>query len=75
MSTQNQGAQLFLRTADGTLQQLPWKGLIHRPNQASITEPSIVWRPAARPRRAAAGESASAHGRERDPLGVPVPRS
>jgi hypothetical protein len=43
MSTQNQGAQLFLRTADGTLQQLPWKGLTHRPNQASIIEPSIAW--------------------------------
>jgi hypothetical protein len=43
MSTQNQGAQLFLRTADGTLQQLPWKGLTHRPNQANIIEPSIAW--------------------------------
>ena len=43
MSTQNQGAQLFLRTADGTLQQLPWKGLIRRPNQANIIEPSIAW--------------------------------
>jgi hypothetical protein len=43
MSTQDQGAQLFLRTADGTLQQLPWKGLIHRPNQANIVEPSIAW--------------------------------
>ena len=43
MSTQNQGAQLFLRTADGTLQQLPWKGLTHRPNQASIIEPSVAW--------------------------------
>ena len=43
MSTKNQGAQLFLRTADGTLQQLPWKGLIHRPNQANIIEPSIAW--------------------------------
>lgn len=43
MSTGNQGAQLFLRTADGTLQQLPWKGLIHRPNQAGIVEPSIAW--------------------------------
>jgi hypothetical protein len=43
MSTQNQGAQLFLRTADGTLQQLPWKGLTRRPNQASIIEPSIAW--------------------------------
>ena len=43
MSTQNQGAQLFLRTAGGTLQQLPWKGLIHRPNQANIIEPSIAW--------------------------------
>jgi hypothetical protein len=43
MSTGNQGAQLFLRTADGTLQQLPWKGLIHRPNQADIIEPSIAW--------------------------------
>jgi hypothetical protein len=43
MSTQNQGAQLFLRTADGTLQQLPWKGLIHRPNQANVIEPSIAW--------------------------------
>jgi hypothetical protein len=43
MSTENQGAQLFLRTADGTLQQLPWKGLIHRPNQANIIEPSIAW--------------------------------
>ena len=43
MSTQNQGAQLFVRTADGTLQQLPWKGLIHRPNQANIVEPSIAW--------------------------------
>jgi hypothetical protein len=43
MSTENQGAQLFLRTADGTLQQLAWKGLIHRPNQANITEPSIAW--------------------------------
>jgi hypothetical protein len=42
MSTQNQGAQLFLRTADGTLQQLPWKGLTHRPNQANIIEPSIA---------------------------------
>jgi hypothetical protein len=43
MSTENQGAQLFLRTAGGTLQQLPWKGLIHRPNQANIIEPSIAW--------------------------------
>ena len=43
MSTGNQGAQLFLRTADGTLQQLPWKGLTRRPNQASIIEPSIAW--------------------------------
>jgi hypothetical protein len=43
MSTDNQGAQLFLRNGDGTLQQLPWKGLIHRPNQASIIEPSIAW--------------------------------
>ncbi|MCW2929675.1 MAG: hypothetical protein JWM19_637 [Actinomycetia bacterium] len=43
MSTENQGAQLFLRTADGTLQQLPWKGLIRRPNQANIIEPSIAW--------------------------------
>jgi hypothetical protein len=43
MSTQNQGAQLFLRTAGGTLQQLPWKGLIRRPNQANIIEPSIAW--------------------------------
>jgi len=43
MSTQNQGAQLFLRTADGTLQQLPRKGLIRRPNQADIIEPSIAW--------------------------------
>jgi len=43
MSTQNQGAQLVLRTADGTLQQLPWKGLIHRPNQANFIEPSIAW--------------------------------
>jgi hypothetical protein len=43
MSTQNQGAQLFLRTADGTLRQLPWKGLTRRPGQASIIEPSIAW--------------------------------
>jgi hypothetical protein len=43
MSMQNQGAQLFLRTADGTLQQLPWKGLIHRPNLVNIIEPSIAW--------------------------------
>ncbi len=43
MSTQNQGAQLFLRAADGTLQQLPWKGLIRRPNQSNIIEPSIAW--------------------------------
>ena len=43
MSTENQGAQLFLRGADGTLQQLPWKGLIRRPNQARIIEPSIAW--------------------------------
>jgi hypothetical protein len=43
MTTGNQGAQLSLRTADGTLQQLPWKGLIRRPNQASIIEPSIAW--------------------------------
>jgi hypothetical protein len=43
MSTQNQGAQLFLRTAGGTLQQLPWKGLVHRPNLVNIIEPSIAW--------------------------------
>ena len=43
MSTSNQGAQLFLRNADGTLQQLPWKGLSRRPNQATIIEPSIAW--------------------------------
>jgi hypothetical protein len=43
MSMGNQGAQLFLRAADGTLQQLPWKGLIRRPNQANIIEPSIAW--------------------------------
>jgi hypothetical protein len=41
--TEDQGAQLFLRTAEGTLQQLPWKGLIHRPDQANIIEPSIAW--------------------------------
>ena len=43
MSTNNQGAQLFLRNADGTLQQLPWKGLSRSPNQANIIEPSIAW--------------------------------
>jgi hypothetical protein len=43
MSTDDQGAQLFLRNADGTLQQLPWKGLTRRPNQANIIEPSIAW--------------------------------
>ena len=43
MSTENQGAQLFLRKADGTLQQLPFKGLVRRPNQVSIIEPSIAW--------------------------------
>jgi hypothetical protein len=43
MSTDNQGAQLFLRAADGTLQQLPWKGLVRRPNQANIIEPSVAW--------------------------------
>jgi hypothetical protein len=43
MTMANQGAQLFLRAADGTLQQLPWKGLVRRPNQASIIEPSIAW--------------------------------
>ena len=43
MSPRNQGAQLFLRTADGTLQQLPWKGLIRRPDQAGLIEPSIAW--------------------------------
>jgi Lipoprotein LpqB beta-propeller domain len=43
MSTGNQGAQLFLRAANGTLQQLPWKGLVRRPNQAGIIEPSIAW--------------------------------
>ena len=43
MSTGNHGAQLSLRAADGSLQQLPWKGLVHRPNQAGIIEPSIAW--------------------------------
>jgi hypothetical protein len=43
MSTENQGAELFLRTADGTLQQLPFKGLTKRPNQGNIIEPSIAW--------------------------------
>ena len=43
MSTDNQGAQLFLRAADGSLQQLPWKGLTRRPGQATIIEPSIAW--------------------------------
>ena len=43
MTTDNQGAQLFLRAADGSLQQLPWKGLTRRPGQASIVEPSIAW--------------------------------
>jgi hypothetical protein len=43
MSTRNQGAQLFLRAADGTLRQLPWQGLIRRPDQANIIEPSIAW--------------------------------
>jgi hypothetical protein len=43
MSTANQGAQLFLRTAGGTLQQLPWKGLVRRPDRAGIIEPSIAW--------------------------------
>jgi hypothetical protein len=45
MRTQDQGAQLFLRAADGTLQQLPWKGLTRRPGQANIIEPSIAWLP------------------------------
>jgi hypothetical protein len=43
MSTRNQGAQLFLRSADGSLRQLPWKGLTHRPNQANVIEPSMAW--------------------------------
>ncbi|HVT68836.1 MAG TPA: hypothetical protein VHF26_13885 [Trebonia sp.] len=43
MSTQNQGAQLILRAADGTLRRLPWKGLVQRPGQVSITEPSVAW--------------------------------
>jgi hypothetical protein len=43
MSTQNQGAQLVLRAADGTLTPLPWKGLTRRPNEANIIEPSIAW--------------------------------
>ena len=43
MSRANQGAQLFLRHADGTLQQLPWKGLIRRPDLLNIIEPSIAW--------------------------------
>jgi hypothetical protein len=43
MSTGNQGAQLFLRAADGSLKQLPWKGLIRRPGQARIIEPSAAW--------------------------------
>jgi hypothetical protein len=43
MSTRNQGAQLFLRNADGSLRQLPWKGLIRRPSQLNIIEPSIAW--------------------------------
>jgi hypothetical protein len=43
MSTKNQGAQLVLRTADGTLRQLPWKGPFHRPDQAGLVEPSIAW--------------------------------
>jgi len=25
------------------LQQLPWKGLGHRPNQAGLIEPFIAW--------------------------------
>jgi hypothetical protein len=36
-------AVALLVIADGMLQQLPWKGLIHRPNQANIIEPSIAW--------------------------------
>lgn len=43
MSTANQGAELFLRTAGGTLRQLPWKGLTRRPGVANIIEPSIAW--------------------------------
>ncbi len=43
MSTGNHGAQLSLRAADGSLQQLPWKGLVHRPDQAGLAEPSIAW--------------------------------
>jgi hypothetical protein len=43
MSTENQGAQLFLRNPGGVLRQLPWPGLIHRPNQVNIIEPSIAW--------------------------------
>jgi hypothetical protein len=43
MGTRNQGAQLFLRTAGGTLEQLPLPGLTRRPGQDAIIEPSIAW--------------------------------
>jgi hypothetical protein len=39
----NQGASLYVRTSDGHLRQIPWRGLFHRPEVTNITEPAVAW--------------------------------
>jgi hypothetical protein len=39
----NQGANLYLRTADGRLRQIPWRGLFQYPGIYNIIEPPIAW--------------------------------
>ncbi|HTR90577.1 MAG TPA: hypothetical protein VMI73_02425 [Trebonia sp.] len=39
----NQGSQLFIREATGTLRQIPWPGFIHVPLLGNIVEPDVAW--------------------------------
>ena len=39
----NQGANLYVRTLDGRLRQVPWPGLLHYPDLLNIVEPPVAW--------------------------------
>jgi hypothetical protein len=39
----NQGANLYIRTADARLHRVPWPGLIQYPGIANIIEPQVAW--------------------------------
>lgn len=43
ITQENQGANLYIRMADGSLRQVPWPGLFHYPGVLNTEEPPVAW--------------------------------